>query len=89
MPTFDHDWEDAEFKLSDYRHGCRLGQSGQGDEPKPSAEQSQPIPPAPRKIVESYGMEDPSSDPALFAVYDEAEPLEVNEGECFKRALCA
>jgi hypothetical protein len=85
MPTFDHDWEDTEFEMSDYQHGCRLDKMCQRDEPKPNTERSHSPFPAPRKKIENYGTEDPSADPILFTNYDEPDPYVIPEDERFER----
>jgi hypothetical protein len=89
MPTIDHDWEDAEFELSDYQTGSRLKQTHQEVHPSSQPKKARKIPePKGRpKLYENYGMEDPSDDPVLFAEYDESE--QDSGDEYFKRVKCA
>jgi hypothetical protein len=79
MPTIDHDWEDAEFELSDYKQGLRL--KGLNQEAEPSAQSRQLRKSNGRpKHYENYGMEDPRDDPVLYATHDDSEQDYVDDG---------
>jgi len=73
MPSYEHDWEDAAFEITDYKVGLRdvggqpveVPQPKQPPRPTPKGESKVPVQPRP-ECADDWVLEDPSKDPATF-----------------------